>query len=154
MANVEIEPEAIRAAMAHFDATIRGTRAEGDWMTGRSHRYAIEEEGRLYPVKRILAQAMDRPVFMFRSGREQANSWAERAGFRVVPLPDPKGGARGTVNPDWTREELILALDVYLRHREALPSKASPVIAALSTELRTLWPAGTGDVRIVSLAVV
>jgi 5-methylcytosine-specific restriction protein A len=35
-------------------------------------------------------------------------------------------------NPAWVRDELILALDVYLRHAGNLPPKGSPEIAELS----------------------
>ncbi len=37
-----------------------------------------------------------------------------------------------TRNPTWERDELIVALDLYLRFRNALPGKASPEIAELS----------------------
>lgn len=35
-------------------------------------------------------------------------------------------------NPAWSRDELILALDLYLRHRESLPSKHHPEVLELS----------------------
>ncbi|EPB7178968.1 TPA: HNH endonuclease [Pseudomonas aeruginosa] len=35
-------------------------------------------------------------------------------------------------NPAWTRDELILALDLYLRHRDSLPTKHHPEVQALS----------------------
>lgn len=35
-------------------------------------------------------------------------------------------------NPPWTTDELILALDLYLRHRNALPDKSHPEVQALS----------------------
>lgn len=41
-------------------------------------------------------------------------------------------------NPTWSREELILALDLYLRHREALPSKHHPDVQELSVFLGKL----------------
>jgi len=37
-------------------------------------------------------------------------------------------------NPDWTRDELILALNVYLRHRPNPPGKGSPEIIELSEQ--------------------
>jgi predicted HNH restriction endonuclease len=53
------------------------------------------------------------------------------------PEPDeePTNGKR---NPPWTREELVLALDLYLRHRAAPPSKDSEEVAELSTLLGRL----------------
>lgn len=38
-------------------------------------------------------------------------------------------------NPTWSRDELILALELYLKHRDSLPSKHHPEIKALSTLL-------------------
>jgi 5-methylcytosine-specific restriction enzyme A len=41
-------------------------------------------------------------------------------------------------NPDWSRDELILALDLYLRHRAGPPSKTSREVAELSRTLARL----------------
>jgi 5-methylcytosine-specific restriction protein A len=41
-------------------------------------------------------------------------------------------------NPDWTRDELIVALSFYLRHRLRVPGKASDEIAELSASLNRL----------------
>lgn len=43
-----------------------------------------------------------------------------------------------TSNPDWTRDELILALDMYLRHRPSPPAKGSSEILQLSETLQRL----------------
>jgi 5-methylcytosine-specific restriction protein A len=43
-----------------------------------------------------------------------------------------------TRNPDWTRDELILALDLYLRHRVSLPGKNSKQVLALSDTLNRI----------------
>jgi len=42
-------------------------------------------------------------------------------------------------NPNWIRDELILALDCYLTHRSNLPAKDSESIQNLSTLLHRLW---------------
>ncbi len=59
--------------------------------------------------------------------------WAE-------DLESVDGGEGGTPrrNPPWTRDELILALDFYLQHREAIPNKSSDEVSQLSTEINTL----------------
>src|SRR3974390_2821834 len=44
----------------------------------------------------------------------------------------------GTANPDWTRDELIVALNVYLQHRPNPPGKDSEVIVELSRILNRL----------------
>lgn len=41
-------------------------------------------------------------------------------------------------NPDWSRDELILALDFYLRHRPKIPGKTSEEIRDLSASLRQI----------------
>jgi hypothetical protein len=38
-------------------------------------------------------------------------------------------------NPTWSRDELILALDLYLRHRERLPDSDDAEIVELSRRL-------------------
>jgi 5-methylcytosine-specific restriction protein A len=60
---------------------------------------------------------------------------------------EPTNAGRGRLsrNPGWTRDELILALDVYLDHRPRLPGKTSAIVRQLSDDLRAQWPAGTGN---------
>ncbi|AHG65491.1 HNH endonuclease domain-containing protein [Advenella mimigardefordensis DPN7] len=41
-------------------------------------------------------------------------------------------------NAPWSRDELILALDLYMQHRESLPTKKAPEIAELSALLNQL----------------
>ena len=41
-------------------------------------------------------------------------------------------------NPAWTRDELILALDLYIQHGGDVPGKGSEEIEALSDLLNTL----------------
>ncbi len=41
-------------------------------------------------------------------------------------------------NPPWTRDELILALDFYLRHRNATPDKSSDAVTQLSLDINGL----------------
>jgi 5-methylcytosine-specific restriction protein A len=57
----------------------------------------------------------------------------------IVLRASPKPSTRTpTSNPDWTRDELIIALDVYLRHRTRLPDKGSKEIVDLSRTLNRL----------------
>ena len=46
--------------------------------------------------------------------------------------------AVGKRNPDWIRDELLLALELYLAHRKSPPGKTSREVKALSQELRQL----------------
>ena len=51
---------------------------------------------------------------------------------------------KGTRNPVWTRDELILALDLYLRFRESPPSKDSEEVIELSDFLNRMGRARAG----------
>ena len=46
-------------------------------------------------------------------------------------------------NPDWTRDELILALDLYFQFKGNPPGKKSAEIVGFSETLRALWQDGT-----------
>lgn len=48
------------------------------------------------------------------------------------------GATRGQGNPDWTRDETILALDLLLRHWPRIPPKQDPEVIALSELIRNL----------------
>ena len=50
-------------------------------------------------------------------------------------MVEPKPAQR---NPPWSRDELILALDFYLTHREHTPGKQSAEIAELSAILNQM----------------
>ena len=48
-----------------FDAEHRDTPAWANWEAKQSHHFAIDANGRLYPVKQILAMASGQPVSSF-----------------------------------------------------------------------------------------
>jgi 5-methylcytosine-specific restriction protein A len=45
---------------------------------------------------------------------------------------------QGHGNPDWTRDETLLVLDLYLRHEQRVPAKSSPELLELSRVLNAL----------------
>lgn len=56
-----------------------------------------------------------------------------------TPTAEPTSPAlKSQSNPAWTRDELILALDLYLRHRKSLPPKHHPEVQELSLLLGRL----------------
>jgi 5-methylcytosine-specific restriction protein A len=126
------EPAAIKQALARFDQDLRATPEWASWTENKAHKYAIKVQGRLYPVKQILSLATGTPVADFSGGEGsgQANSVVRELGFEIVAL-------RGR-NPKWTRDELILALDFYLRHRPNPPGKETDEIRDLSEALNRL----------------
>jgi 5-methylcytosine-specific restriction enzyme A len=72
------------------------------------------------------------------SGKQLKESLAsELEGLVVGSSPQPKSGDSAR-NPDWERDELILALNVYLEHRPNLPRKESREIQKLSVVLNRL----------------
>jgi len=83
-------------------------------------------------VKKIVSLATGAPVGDFSGGKEsgQANKVAQEVDLEVISL-------RGT-NPDWTRDEHILALNLYLKSREKPPAKDGAEIIQLSELLNQL----------------
>jgi hypothetical protein len=83
--------ETVLAAMRDFidDRVGRGL---GEWRPTGQHRYAIEHEGRHYPVKEIVTRVTGQPRGAF-TGGPQANNYAKSLGFDVVKL-DPSRSER------------------------------------------------------------
>jgi len=48
---------ALLDALVNFDRELRGAPEWIEWEQNGTHKYAIEQEGRLYPVKQIIALA-------------------------------------------------------------------------------------------------
>jgi 5-methylcytosine-specific restriction protein A len=118
---------------------------------GPSRSYFVRYKGGFYDSKAILGAAhgyqhpergpMPNTEF---SGGEQATARQLRLlGFTVdgtAPAPaqedaDEDEGRRSRRNPAWNREELILALDAYIRWQGNPPNKTSAEIAKLSAEI-------------------
>jgi 5-methylcytosine-specific restriction protein A len=66
----------------------------------------------------------------FSGGEATVKAVLERLGFEVVYEPSR--------NPDWSQDELILALEFYVRHRPRIPGQASDEISSLSAEIAKL----------------
>lgn len=129
----DVSAEALIAAMEGFDLDLRDTADWASWEQNRAHLYAIERDGQLYPVIQIVSMATAMPVSGFSGGQApgDANAYVTSRGFPVVEL-------RVDRNPDWVRDELIIALDVYVRHAGNPPGKGSAEIAELSDALNRL----------------
>jgi 5-methylcytosine-specific restriction enzyme A len=54
----------------------------------------------------------------------------------VVGSLPTRGNENSIANPDWTRDELIIALDFYLRHRRSPPGKNSQEIRELAEVIK------------------
>ena len=136
----KLTKDAVRAAMTKFDAELRQSKDWQGWEQNKAHKYAVEDANLLYPVKQIVSLASGIPVSEFSGGvgGGQANQAVEDAGFEVVTLH--------TRNPDWTRDELIIALDLYLQHRASPPGKDSKEVLAVSEVLNRIGTKLHGDV--------
>jgi 5-methylcytosine-specific restriction protein A len=128
----QVMTEALSHAMARFDQDFRTTPDWADWEQNRAHLYAIEHDGQRYPVKQIVSMATGLPVSEFSGGEAagDANQYVVARGFAVVELRRR--------NPTWIRDELILALDLYLRYGGNPPRKGSSQIDELSETLNRL----------------
>lgn len=124
--------EAVLNAMTVFDRDLRGTAEWEEWHENRAHKYAIEHDGQHHPVKKIASLASGISVSEFSGGEiaSQANEFLRDAGFKIV-------GLRPSI-PDWVRDELILALNVYLDFRLNPKGKESKEIIAVSRMLNRL----------------
>src|SRR5690349_3888911 len=83
------EPQQIHEALATFDGELRDTSEWANWEANQNYRFAIEANGRRYPVKQILAMASGQPINSFSGGVEGANKVLVDKGFRVVSLHPP-----------------------------------------------------------------
>ena len=66
---------------------------------------------------------------------DKVKKWAFSFGQDDVVQPGESNTQR---NAPWSRDELILALDLYMRHRASPPGKGSPEIVELSNILNSL----------------
>jgi 5-methylcytosine-specific restriction protein A len=108
--------------------------------------FPVQFESLVDPTNELLANKVD--LFAIEGAR---SVWRTRASGVLLkkPLathleasivgnsPKPTSGESAT-NPDWTRDELILALNFYLQHRPNPPGKDSQEIRALSTMVKRL----------------
>jgi hypothetical protein len=160
----EATRESVVEAMTRFDQELRDTPGWKHWEERESFKYAIDFEGRHYPVKTIVSTATNTPVASFSAG-EEANTFIVKLGFQVVELPDSEPnqlslqqlleeilsrylGARSTNDfgrnrPIWrafTRVESAIANLSALRNRPTL---------------RVEWSAGKGEfARVPWIAII
>jgi 5-methylcytosine-specific restriction enzyme B len=73
-----VPAEALFDAMERFDRELRYTVNWANWEQDRRHRYAIEYEGRRYPVKHIISMATGMGVGDFAGGWKSGNAQSVR----------------------------------------------------------------------------
>jgi 5-methylcytosine-specific restriction enzyme B len=77
--------EELLEAFKKFDRELRGSPEFTGWEEKSNYRYAIDYEGRRYPVKTIVSLAANVPTSGF-SGGDEANGYVRARGFNVVAL--------------------------------------------------------------------
>ena len=84
----QVATEALTDAMARFDRDFRDAAEWAGWEQNEVHKYAIEHDGRRYPVKQIISMATGMPVSDFYAGWQagNANRYVHDLGFTVVEL--------------------------------------------------------------------
>src|SRR6185437_13217259 len=80
-----VPAEEISNAMNRFDEQLRATSPWMDWENNQAHRYAVERDDKLYPVKQIISMAAGAPPSSF-SGGAEANKYLQERGFEIVAL--------------------------------------------------------------------
>ncbi len=114
----DVPPEELIRAIRHFDAELRDSSEWQGWEGNENHKYAIDFEGKRYPVKQIIRTATGFSDF---SGGSEANSFVARKGFSVIEL-------RGKERPTGSlqeRLEQILKNYVGARSSEAFGAQSA-----------------------------
>jgi 5-methylcytosine-specific restriction protein A len=143
MALSDLTVNAVKAAIEEFDRLGRDSFLKAHrFATART--YFLEVDGKLYDSKAIagVAHGYIGPGFThlrsshFSGGEATVKRVLEDLGFKIVKL----GGATEPIkapNLDWTRDELIIALDCYFQHGRPTNTEATAVVE-LSEFLRRL----------------
>lgn len=133
----DITSEAVLAACKEFDE-LGKTKFLKKYGFKAARTYELLNDGKYYDSKAILGAAHGylgpgySPLSAkdFSGGLQQTVKVLEKLGFQVVESPPTNR------NPDWTRDELILATEFYLRHAPSIPGKTTKALIALADEIR------------------
>ncbi len=79
----DVSEGTILDAMKRFDKEYRNNADWLNWQNNKNHKYAIQRDGRLYPVKQIISMATGQPVSSF-SGGDESNNYLANKGFKIV----------------------------------------------------------------------
>ncbi|WP_083191230.1 HNH endonuclease [Salipiger sp. CCB-MM3] len=137
MALSDITAQSVLLACDEYDQ-LGKTRFLDKYGFQASRTYHILKDGRSYDSKAIVGAAHGHlgkdfePLVAaaFSGGLKQTVHVLENLGFSVVVDPPP------TRNPDWTRDELILAAEFYRQHAPRIPGKATRALIELSNNIR------------------
>lgn len=143
MALEDISRPAILSAIKEFDRIGRIPFLE-KYHFGLAREYFLLRDGKKYDSKAIVGAAhgfqmpTEGPLGpgKFSGGRETVGKLLEELGFEVT------GPNRTTAvnnrNPNWTRDEVILAFEFYMLHRTQLPGQSNAEFLELVQEVQTV----------------
>jgi len=136
MTLVDIDRQSVLKAVAEYDA-LGEIIFLAKYGFAPAKSYYLLLEGNRYPSKAIAGAAhgyLGRGSLALRA--DQFSGGDKTVGQKLRELGfDVQGPER---NPDWIRDELILALDLYMQNPRSPPGKTSSEIQALSQELNRL----------------
>lgn len=115
----------------------------------RARQYRLVYDAREYDSKAIAGVAFGKQFgapltpYEFIGGAKHCVPVLEKLGFEIrvdggLSAPTPASKADSTRNPKWSRDELMLALHLYLHHRQTPPGKNSAKVKGLSELLGTM----------------
>jgi 5-methylcytosine-specific restriction protein A len=135
MALGDITKDAVVAAIAEYEA-LGADAFLALYGFAPAKRYWLELNGKRYPSKAIAGVAHKHidgsqllPSASFTGGEASVGRKLRQLGF-VIEAPER--------NPSWSRDELILALDLYFTNPANPPGKGSSAVADLSAILNKL----------------
>ncbi|MFT8781916.1 HNH endonuclease [Acetobacter syzygii] len=131
---------AVLAALAEYDKLGQKQFLE-KYGYGRARKYQLWHDGKPYDSKAIIGAA-----FGYLPGSPPPLRRDEFSGGMVYVVPVLKAlgfsfdspARTAARNPPWSRDELILALDLYYRHDGRDPGDTHPDVIALSARLREM----------------
>jgi 5-methylcytosine-specific restriction enzyme A len=142
MALADLTRDAVLQALAEFIQRGRDAFLQR-YGYGPARRYFVMHEGRECDSKAVagVAHRFLPPDYRALTAAEFSGGEATVAAtLRGLEFEVTKRGRDQVVsrNPDWTRDELILALDLYMRNPQSPAGKTSKEVAELSAVLRLL----------------
>lgn len=137
---------AVRQAAEEFDALGREAFLK-KYGFGPARSYFV-----VYRRKRYDSKALAGAAHGYLAGQKPLGPSAFSGGeltvakaLRALKFTVVNEAEQRTRNPPWSRDELILALDMYMRHRPTIPGQTSKQMAELSSVLNTLGAATGGN---------
>ncbi len=146
-----VDKQGLVDALDRFNREFRDSTEYTGWEQNRAHKYAIQEHGRLYPVKQIIHLATGASKRDFNGGAE-SNNYVEERGFTVVPLrSDIENKIQSSLEailgsyaelrrsePFGQNPNLWRAFETIRTHLEQLPSVRA------RREIKATWSVGQG----------